>query len=82
MAGRSRDTYKKRQKEVARAEKAREKAARRMERKQQKKNPELGPDGEPLEDNLEDNLDDADNLDETGDAELPVPMHGGRPVIG
>jgi hypothetical protein len=33
MAGRSRDTYKKRQKEVARAEKQREKAARRVDRK-------------------------------------------------
>ena len=33
MAGRSRDTYKKRQKEIARSEKAREKAARRLERK-------------------------------------------------
>lgn len=45
MAGRSRDTYKKRQKEVARAEKQREKAARRMERKQQKRTPELGGEG-------------------------------------
>jgi hypothetical protein len=33
MAGRSRDTYKKRQKEVARAEKQKEKVARRSERK-------------------------------------------------
>jgi hypothetical protein len=33
MAGRSRDTFKKRQKEVARAEKQRDKIARRMERK-------------------------------------------------
>jgi len=33
MAGRSRDTFKKRQKEVARAEKAQAKAARRVERK-------------------------------------------------
>jgi hypothetical protein len=39
MAGRSRDTYKKRQKEVARAEKKQEKLARRVERKKQ------GPDG-------------------------------------
>jgi hypothetical protein len=44
MAGRSGDTFKKRQKEVARAEKHREKLARRMERKQNKQNPdsELG----------------------------------------
>ncbi len=33
MAGRSRDTYKKRQKEVARAEKQKEKVARRSEKK-------------------------------------------------
>jgi hypothetical protein len=33
MAGRSGDTFKKRQKEVARAEKHREKLARRLERK-------------------------------------------------
>ena len=32
MSGRSRDTFKKRQKEVARAEKRQEKAARRMRR--------------------------------------------------
>ncbi len=36
MAGRSGDTFKKRQKEVARAEKHREKLARRLERKQHK----------------------------------------------
>jgi len=35
MAGRSGDTFKKRQKEVARAEKHREKLARRLERKHQ-----------------------------------------------
>ena len=48
MAGRSRDTYKKRQKEVARAEKQKEKVARRIERK-------LNPDvetGEPTQENL------------------------------
>jgi hypothetical protein len=35
MAGRSGDTFKKRQKEVARAEKHREKLAKRLERKHQ-----------------------------------------------
>lgn len=45
MAGRSGDTFKKRQKEVARAEKHREKLARRLERKQHKGT----PDGEPGE---------------------------------
>jgi hypothetical protein len=39
MAGRSGDTFKKRQKEVARAEKHREKLARRLERKQHKGEP-------------------------------------------
>ncbi|MGH7247343.1 MAG: hypothetical protein ACREH9_04485 [Pseudomonadota bacterium] len=44
MGSRSRDTFKKRQKEVARAEKQQEKAARRMQRKAQKSNPEAaGP---------------------------------------
>ena len=42
MAGRSRDTFKKRQKEVARAEKQRDKIARRMERKLHKGDPETG----------------------------------------
>jgi len=41
MAGRSGDTFKKRQKEVARAEKAREKIARRLERKLQKRAPDV-----------------------------------------
>lgn len=44
MAGRSGDTFKKRQKEVARAEKHREKLARRLERKHQ---PKQSPNGEP-----------------------------------
>jgi hypothetical protein len=43
MAGRSGDTFKKRQKEVARAEKHREKLARRLERKHQ---PKQSPDSE------------------------------------
>jgi hypothetical protein len=42
MAGRSGDTFKKRQKEVARAEKHREKLARRLERKQHKGEPGFG----------------------------------------
>ena len=40
MAGRTGDTFKKRQKEVARAEKAKEKLARRLERKLQKSDPD------------------------------------------
>jgi hypothetical protein len=40
MAGRTGDTFKKRQKEVARAEKAKEKIARRLERKLQKRDPD------------------------------------------
>jgi hypothetical protein len=40
MAGRTGDTFKKRQKEVARAEKAKEKLARRLERKSQKRDPD------------------------------------------
>jgi hypothetical protein len=43
MAGRSGDTFKKRQKEVARAEKHREKLARRLERKHL---PKESPDSE------------------------------------
>jgi hypothetical protein len=64
MAGRSRDTYKKRQKEVARAEKQREKAARRLDRKLHKDDPETGEAGDASENNL-DHLDrlDLDDLD-------------------
>ena len=40
MAGRTGDTFKKRQKEVARAEKAKEKLARRLERKLRKGDPD------------------------------------------
>jgi hypothetical protein len=40
MAGRTGDTFKKRQKEVARAEKAKEKLARRLERKLQTRDPD------------------------------------------
>ena len=41
MGSRSRDTFKKRQKEVARAEKQQEKAARRMQRKAEKRAQEI-----------------------------------------
>jgi hypothetical protein len=61
MAGRSRDTYKKRQKEVARAEKQREKAARRLDRKLHKNDPETGEAGDASEDN--EDLDHLDRLD-------------------
>jgi len=50
MAGRTGDTFKKRQKEVARAEKQKEKIARRMERKLQKRDPDR-PDS-PVDDDL------------------------------
>jgi hypothetical protein len=50
MAGRSGDTFKKRQKEVASAEKHREKLARRLERKQNKGTPDGEP-GDGLSDN-------------------------------
>lgn len=57
MAGRSRDTFKKRQKEVARAEKQRDKIARRMERKLHKgeETGDVDIDGVgPFDDNLGD----------------------------
>ena len=40
---RSRTTFKKRQKELARQEKQRDKAARRVQRKLEKRSPESGP---------------------------------------
>jgi hypothetical protein len=46
MAGRTGDTFKKRQKEVARAEKAKEKIARRLERKLQKRDPDRPDSGD------------------------------------
>ena len=64
MAGRSGDTFKKRQKEVARAEKHREKLARRLERKQL---PKESPDSE--EGTLADQLsseEDATQSEESG----------------
>jgi hypothetical protein len=72
MAGRSRDTYKKRQKEVARAEKARDKAARRVERKLHKKEG-----GDVSDDNIDwstDHLDDSLDV-EKDDAEEAQPLH-------
>jgi hypothetical protein len=42
MAMRSRTTFKKRQKELARQEKQRDKAARRLQRKLQKQSPDAG----------------------------------------
>jgi hypothetical protein len=73
MAGRSGDTFKKRQKEVARAEKHREKLARRLERKQHKGT----PDGEPGEGLTDDELsgndlssEDAAQSEESGASQL------------
>ena len=74
MAGRSGDTFKKRQKEVARAEKHREKLARRLERKQHK-----GEGGEMVDENglaivddLTDNdlSEDATQSEESGASQL------------
>lgn len=62
MAGRSGDTFKKRQKEVARAEKHREKLARRLERKHQ---PKQSPDGE-LGSDAEELSEDAAQSEESG----------------
>lgn len=55
MASRSRDTFKKRQKEVARAEKQQEKAARRMQRKAEKRAQAAGgvSDEQPLAEETE-----------------------------
>lgn len=75
MAGRSRDTYKKRQKEVARIEKQRAKFARRMERKLQKHAPEMGvAAGVSEEDVSEDDV--SEETDEP-EAEMPAgaPLH-------
>jgi hypothetical protein len=63
MAGRSGDTFKKRQKEVARAEKHREKLARRLEKKHQPKQSPDGEDGE-LTDQL--SSEDAAQSEESG----------------
>jgi len=54
MAMRSRTTFKKRQKELARQEKQRDKAARRLQRKMEKHSPEGGDEShEEGEDALE-----------------------------
>jgi hypothetical protein len=50
---RSRTTFKKRQKELARQEKQRDKAARRVQRKLEKNNPESGENLEGETDNLD-----------------------------
>jgi hypothetical protein len=78
MAGRSRDTYKKRQKEVARAEKQREKAARRIERKLHKNDPEVGDAADASDDMLDgadatDSDEATDNLEK--EAEESQPLH-------
>ena len=70
MAGRSGDTFKKRQKEVARAEKHREKLAKRLERKQHK-----GEGGEMVDENglaiMDDDLsEDAPHSEESGASQL------------
>jgi hypothetical protein len=63
MAMRSRTTFKKRQKELARQEKQRDKAARRVQRKLEKGSPEAGEgglsdEGLDLEDDLAEDADD------------------------
>ena len=65
MAGRTGDTFKKRQKEVARAEKQREKIARRMERKLKKGDPDKADPSSDISENL-DNLDDRSQSPESG----------------
>ena len=73
MAGRSGDAFKKRQKEVARAEKHREKLARRLERKQHKGEPGNGlSDADGLSDNdLSNDLsEDATQSEESGASQL------------
>jgi hypothetical protein len=77
MAGRSGDTFKKRQKEVARAEKHREKLARRLERKQHKGEPGDGlsdADADGLSDNdlssANDLSEDAAQSEESGASQL------------
>jgi hypothetical protein len=70
MAGRSGDTFKKRQKEVARAEKHREKLAKRLERKQNKgPGDEVDADGLAIMDN-DDLSEDATQSEESGASQL------------
>lgn len=64
MAMRSRTTFKKRQKELARQEKQRDKAARRLQRKLQKNSPEIGEGpGEDGEDAIEADAIEADAME-------------------
>lgn len=72
MAGRSRDTFKKRQKEVARAEKQRDKIARRMERKLHK-GEETGDveEGVPSDENLGDVEESAEEPESVREAGQP-----------
>jgi hypothetical protein len=69
MAGRSGDTFKKRQKEVARAEKHREKLAKRLERKQHKGEPGdgLSDSDDPFGNDLSE---DATQSEESGASQL------------
>jgi hypothetical protein len=69
MAGRSGDTFKKRQKEVARAEKHREKLAKRLERKQHKG--EGGPEDDiGVNELLNELSEDATQSEESGASQL------------
>jgi hypothetical protein len=74
MAGRSGDTFKKRQKEVARAEKHREKLAKRLERKQHKGEGSemVDENGLAIVDDLADNdlSEDATQSEESGASQL------------
>jgi len=73
MAGRSGDTFKKRQKEVARAEKHREKLAKRLERKQHK-----GEGGEMVDENGLAIMDDDNDLSE----DVPQSEESGASQLG
>ncbi len=57
MAMRSRTTFKKRQKELARQEKQRDKVARRLQRKMEKGSPESGDELQDLPEDGEETLD-------------------------
>jgi hypothetical protein len=70
MAMRSRTTFKKRQKELARQEKQRDKAARRVQRKLEKNSPDAG-DGSAEDGSVEDG-DLHDGGEDGGDALEPV----------
>jgi hypothetical protein len=67
MAGRTGDTFKKRQKEVARAEKQKEKIARRMERKLHKRDPDKPESSSDVSDgDIQDNPDNLSQSPESG----------------